>query len=177
MAPIPAQRFDRLLRVIDRLTELGGAVGALSLLGIFGLIGAEILSRNLLAHSLHFSWDLAGYLMGSCFLMTAAAALRSGSHVRVTALLEALPDRTARMLERLACGTGLMICVAFSWALIEMAWLSGVRGSTSATAFRVPLVYPQSALAAGATLLTLQCAAQLLRLWRGESLATGDGLE
>ena len=51
------------------------------------------------------------------------------------------------------------------------------RGSTAATTFRMPLVYPQAVLATGAVLLTLQCLAQVLRLLRGESMATGPGLE
>ena len=64
-----------------------------------------------------------------------------------------------------------------TWALVEMAWLSGQRGSTAPTSFRVPLVYPQSVLAAGAVVLTLQCVAQFLRLMRGEAISTGPGLE
>ena len=48
---------------------------------------------------------------------------------------------------------------------------------TAATTFRMPLVYPQAVLATGAVLLTLQCLAQVLRLLRGESMATGPGLE
>ncbi|TKT69590.1 TRAP transporter small permease [Aquamicrobium sp. LC103] len=174
--PIPS-RFRGIIAFIDGLTEIGGIVAALSLLGILVLIASEIFARNVLGLSLHFSWDLAGYLMGACFLFGCAPALKGGSHVRVTALLEVLPVSTARVLERFACLVGLVICVVLAWALIDMAWLSGQRGSTAATAFRVPLVYPQAALAAGAVLLTMQCFAQLLRLLRGEMLATGPGLE
>jgi TRAP-type C4-dicarboxylate transport system permease small subunit len=169
--------FRRLIAVIDWLTNLGGALAGLSLLGIFVLIGSEIFSRNVLAKSLHFSWDLSGYLMGVVFLVASAAALKSGSHVRVTALLEVLPPAVVRVIEHAACLVGLIITVMLSWALIEAAWLSNLRGTTSATAFRVPLVYPQAALALGAILLSLQCLAQFLRLLRGERLATGKGLE
>jgi TRAP-type C4-dicarboxylate transport system permease small subunit len=169
--------FRRIIAVIDWLTNLGGALAGLSLLGIFALIGSEIFSRNVLAKSLHFSWDLSGYLMGVVFLVASAAALKSGSHVRVTALLEVLPPPVVRVIEHAACLVGLMIAVMLSFALIEAAWLSHLRGTTSATAFRVPLVYPQAALALGAILLSLQCLAQFLRLLRGERLATGKGLE
>lgn len=170
-------RFHGLIAMIDRLTDLGSITGALSLLGILILIGGEIVARNLLGISLHFSWDLAGYLMGACFLLSSAAAMKGGSHVRVTALLETIPPAVARVLEVFACLVGFAICVTLSWALIDMAWLSGMRGSTAATAFRVPLIYPQAVLAIGAVLVTLQCLAQFLRLMRGEALATGPGLE
>lgn len=68
MISIPATRFRRTLAVIDGVTDLGGYIGALSLLGILVLIAAEIFSRNFLGFSIHFSWDLAGYFMGACFL-------------------------------------------------------------------------------------------------------------
>lgn len=177
MISIPATRFRRTLAVIDGVTDLGGYIGALSLLGILVLIAAEIFSRNFLGFSIHFSWDLAGYFMGACFLLTSGSALKGGSHVRVTALLEALPRAVGRMIELVACVVGLVICGYLSWALVEMAWLSGLRGSTAATSFRIPLVYPQSALATGAVILTMQCLAQILRLMRGETVSVGPGLE
>lgn len=177
MTVIASLRFDDAITHIDRLTDAGSIAGAFSLLGILGLIAGEIFARNILGISMHFSWDLAGYLMGACFLFASAGALKGGSHVRVTALLEVLPAPFARVIEPVACLMGLAICAMLSWALIEMAWLSGMRGSTAATAFRMPLVYPQSALAAGAVLLTLQCFAQFLRLLHGEKLSTGPGLE
>lgn len=177
MTPFPTTRFRRTLAAIDGLTDLGGYLSALCLLGILVLLVAEILSRNLLAHSIHFSWDLAGYLMGACFLLACGSALKGGSHVRVTALLEALPRAAARAIEFAACLVGLAICVYLTWALVEMAWLSRLRGSTAATSFRVPLVYPQAALAVGAAIMALQCLAQILRLLRGETVAVGPGLE
>jgi TRAP-type C4-dicarboxylate transport system permease small subunit len=170
-------RFRGTLTAIDWLTDLGGYLGALSLLGILAFIAAEILSRNLFGHSIHFAWDVAGYLMGCCFLFACGSAMKAGSHVRVTALLEVLPAALGRVIEFTASILGLVICLALTWALVEMAWLSGLRGSTAPTSLRMPLVYPQSALALGAVILSLQCLAQILRLLRGESLASGLGLE
>lgn len=177
MTRLSSTRFRRTLAVIDGVTDVGGYIGAFSLLGILGLIAAELFSRNFLAYSLHFSWDLAGYFMGTCFLLTSGSALKGGSHVRVTALLETLPHAASRAIEFAACGVGFAICGYLTWALVDMAWLSGVRGSTAATSFRVPLVYPQSALALGAGILTMQCLAQILRLLRGEPVAVGSGIE
>jgi TRAP-type C4-dicarboxylate transport system permease small subunit len=177
MAPKHHRSVRRLIVVIDFLTDLGGILAAFSLLAIFVVVGSEVFSRNVLAKSLHFSWDLSGYLMGVCFIMASAAALKSGSHVRVTAFLEVIPGRAAQIIEHAACLVGIAIAVALSIALIDAATLSYQRGTTAATAFRVPLVYPQAALAAGAILLSLQCTAQFLRLLLGERLAAGKGLE
>lgn len=170
-------RFSGIITPIDKLTDVGGFLAGLCLLGILILISAELFWRNVLSKSLHFSWDLAGYLMGACFLLGCAAAMKNGAHVRVTALTEALPPRLARGCEIASSAVALAICAALSWALIDMAWLSGQRGSTAATAWRVPLVWPQSVLAVGAVLMTLQCVAQILRVLRGEQLTSGMGLE
>ncbi|MDN5786418.1 TRAP transporter small permease, partial [Pseudorhodobacter sp.] len=135
MSNISATRYRRVLNAIDHLTEIGGHLGALSLLGILVLMTAQIVSRNLFSHSIHFSWDLAGYFMGTCFLLTCGSAMKAGSHVRVTALLEALPGGVRRMVEFLSCIVGLAICIFLSWSLVEMAFLSALRGSTAATSF------------------------------------------
>ncbi|MFD1911215.1 TRAP transporter small permease subunit [Halodurantibacterium flavum] len=175
--PGQSTAFSFLIDPVDRLTGLGQILAGLCLLGIFLLIGSEIVMRNLFRHSLHFSWDVSAYLMGACFMLASASALRSGSHVRVTALLETLPRAAARALEFAACLVALVIAGALAWALTDMARLSYLRGATSATVMRVPLVWPQTVLAAGSLLLCLQLFAQFLRLLRGESLPRGQGLD
>ncbi|HEY0275615.1 MAG TPA: TRAP transporter small permease [Paenirhodobacter sp.] len=177
MSQTSSRRFHLVIAAIDRLTDLGSLVAALSLLAILGLIMAEIVARNLLGMSFDFTWDLSGYLMGACFMLACAGAMRGGIHVRVTAIPEMLPRRAARLLDFAACLVGLVICVTLSRAFIELAWLSGSRGTMSATTFRMPLVYPQAVLAFGAVLMTLQCLAQLLRLSRGEKLALAEGID
>lgn len=172
-----SERFSGFIGAIDQLTAAGNVLAGLSLLAIFALIAGEILMRNLIGVSLSFSWDVAAYLMAACFMLAAASALKSGSHVRVTVISEMLSPRAGRALEMLACLIGLAICLALSHALIEMTWLSFQRGSTAASVIRIPLVYPQAVLAAGSGLMTLQMAAQFLRLVRGETLTTGLGLE
>ncbi|MGY9047108.1 C4-dicarboxylate ABC transporter permease [Puniceibacterium antarcticum] len=174
---LPRQPFDAIIVPIDALTRFANLVAGLALLMILGLITAEIISRNLLGSSLAFSWDYAAYAMGAAFMMGSADALRNGAHVRVTALLETVPHTASRVLEFGACLAGLATCAALAWALSEMALLSFQRGSTSATVMRTPLAWPQSLVAMGAIILTLQCLAQLLRLARGERLAEGAAIE
>ncbi|OCX66289.1 C4-dicarboxylate ABC transporter permease [Thioclava sp. SK-1] len=162
---------------VDRITAFGNLIAGLCLLGIFVLILAEVTSRNLFGASLGFSWDYSAYLMGASFMLGSASALKSGAHVRVTAALEKMPPRIAHGVEIAACAVAIMCCAVLAWALIDMTWLSAMRGSTSSTVMRTPLVYPQSLVAFGAVVLCAQCVAQLLRLMRGETLSTGIGLE
>lgn len=172
-----AARFRNIIRPIDWLTDLGSIAAALCLMMILILVMAEIVARNVFSAALDFTWDISGYLMGACFMLAAAGAMSRGVHVRVTALVEVLPPRAARLTTFAACAMGILICIALSRALVDMAWMSGVRGTMSATSFRVPLVWPQAALAAGSVMLTLQCIAQFLRLIRGEDIARSEGIE
>ncbi|MTH66203.1 TRAP transporter small permease subunit [Paracoccus sp. DK608] len=163
--------------MIDGLTAAGNLISALCLLAIFGLVAAEIVMRNLMGISISFSWDVSAYLMGACFLLAAASALKGGSHVRVTALTELLPPRGAWALDFAAAVIGLAVTVLLVWSLGQMAWLSGTRGSTSPGVVRIPLVLPQGILTVGAVLLFLQMVAQVMRVWSGERLTNGEGLE
>lgn len=170
-------RFNAIIVPIDAVTRFGNLLAGLCLLAILAMISAEILARNLFSKSLPFSWDYSAYCMGAAFMLASADALRNGAHVRVTALLDALPDAVARVVEFAACLAGLAACGALAWALTEMAWLSFQRGSTSATVIRTPLVWPQSIVAIGSVILTLQCLAQVLRLTRRERLPEGAAIE
>lgn len=169
--------FARLLRPIDRATEAANLLSALCLLVIFVLVGAEIVSRNVLNRSIPFSWDVSAFLMGACFMLAAASALKEGSHVRVSGVADAMSPRGSRILDGVAAVVGLAITAVLTAALTEMAWLSFQRGSTSASVVRIPLAVPQAVLAAGSLLLTLQIVAQLLRVIGGARLARGEGIE
>ncbi|MCX8998375.1 TRAP transporter small permease [Rhizobiaceae bacterium BDR2-2] len=169
--------FSGIITVIDRLTGFGNILAALSLFLIFLIIACEIFLRNLVGYSLSFSWDVAAYLMAASFLLAGASALKSGSHVRVTAVGDMLSPQGARWLDMAACLLGLVTCIALTIALTDMAILSWQRGSTSSSVVRIPLVWPQAVLSAGAIILNLQMFAQFLRLLRGEMLSTGPGLE
>lgn len=177
MTPPKKTIFDPVIGIIDRLTDWGSSASALCLLGILFLMMMEIIARNVFGTSFEFSWDIAGYLMGGCFTLALAGAMKGGLHVRVTAFLDVLSPRMAHLVELATCFVALIICVMVATSFVQLAYLSGVRGTTSATAVRIELVYPQSMLALGTVLMTLQCVAQLLRMMRGERLSSAEAIE
>lgn len=159
------------LRWIDGLTAGCAVLAALCLAGIFVLIMAEVIARNLVGTSVAFSWDYASYMMGGVFMLAAAAALKSGAHVRVTVLREPLSEAGRRGLDLTACLVGIAAVGLLLWSVSSMAWLSAERGSTSATVVRTPLWIPQAVVAAGAFVFLLQMLAQALRVVCGQSLS------
>lgn len=168
MTTADSGRFGAVITKIDALTFAACVGGSICLAGIFILVMVEVLSRNLFGVSIPFSWDFAAYMMGGCFLLSSGNALKGGSHVRVTALFELLPPRAARLLAIAASVVGFAIVCVLIYAIGNMAWLSWVRGSTSASVVKTPLWIPQTAMSVGAVVFGLQMVAQFLRALRGE---------
>lgn len=161
-------RTEAVIARIDALTFAACVGGSICLAGIFILVMLEVLSRNIFGVSIPFSWDFSAYMMGGCFLLSSGNALKGGSHVRVTAMFEILPPASARLLSIAACVVGFAIACALTYALGDMAYLSFVRGSVSASVVKTPLWIPQSIMTIGSAIFTLQLVAQLLRARRGE---------
>ena len=158
----------RVLAGIDALSRGCGYVAAALVLGIAGLILAEIFCRTVLNVSLSFAWEYAAYFFAVSILLGAAFALRTGGHVRVMLLSQSVSPRVAHWLDVAATVVGTMIAGFLAWALAAFAARSWMSGSTSPTIDETPLVYPQAAMAFGAALLTLQLVARAVRLLVGE---------
>ena len=158
----------RLLDGIDRLSLLGGWLAAGCIGAILALIVAEVLARNLLNYSIDFAWEFSAYFMGAAFMLGAGYALRAGAQIRVNLLLENLPRPLARVVDGLATLVGIAVAAYLTYALADMAWLSWTRNSRSVQPSDLPLWIPQASLVLGSLLLTLQAAARLGRLLRGE---------
>lgn len=160
--------LDGYLRWADRLAGWGGAFAAVCLLVMAVLMLSEVVARSFFADSLTFSWEFSGYLMGATFFFGAGYALRTGGHVRVGLLGEALPENAARWLDLGATVVGLGVTAIIFAALLELASISLGRQVVSFTPTRTPLVIPQGLIALGSLLLLLQLVARLIRLLRAE---------
>jgi C4-dicarboxylate transporter, DctQ subunit len=172
-ASAPAKRsapdpFGRVLNGVDRLADIGAWASVLCIFGILVLIVAEVLARNVLNKSLDFAWEFSAFLMGAAFMLGAAYALRSGSQIRVMAVLDNVSPRMRRALDLIATLFAAIAIAYLTCALAQLAWLSFTRGSRSDKASELPLWIAQAPLALGAGLLALQTVARLARLLRGE---------
>ena len=158
----------RILDAIDELSLWGAWGSALCISAILGLIATEVLLRNLFNFSLYFAWEFSAYLVGAAFLLGAGYSLRAGAQIRVNVLLENVPRPVARFFDLFSAVCAIAIGVYFTWALGEMTWLSYMRESRSPEKSELLRWIVQFPLALGSLLLTLQTAARLGRLLRGE---------
>ncbi|MBL6946433.1 MAG: TRAP transporter small permease [Rhodospirillales bacterium] len=169
----------RILSAIDNLSYGASVIGAISLFLMSVLMLTEVICRNFLNFSLVFSWEYSSYLMATAYFFTAAYTLLVRGHVRVGLLAEALPEKARHPLEIIATAFGLFICVYVTTAMAGFAYQSFERGARTFLPSETLLWPPQSIVAIGAALLTLQLLARLVRLLIGDepdAEAPGSGL-
>jgi len=97
-----------------------------------------------------------------------ADALRSGSHVRVTALSRALRGGAKRLVDTLAAALAALVAGAVAWFAAKLAWQSFSFGEVSQGLVAIPLWIPQSAMAAGAAAFFLAVSHRAFRTAAGD---------
>jgi TRAP-type C4-dicarboxylate transport system permease small subunit len=95
----------------------------------------------------------AGYLMAAASFLALAYTLKAGEHIRVTLLLQHLPEHLHRGVE-IAC---LLLATAitgyFAWHSVDMVYISWLLGDVSQATDQTPLWIPQSLMAFGVVVL------------------------
>ncbi len=126
--------------------QLGGRLidGALRLVG-FEPIGIVILSLA----------EFSGSLLAAASFLALAGTLKSGTHIRITMLLQSLPPRARHGLELWAFGASALLSAYVAWQLVNFAFVSFRFDEVSPGVIRFPLAVPQAAMAAGAIILTI----------------------
>ena len=135
--------LDRLLHGTRRfslwMTWLGGTLIVLSAL----LVTLEVFLRKVFNVSLGGADEISGYAFGVATALALSYALFERAHIRVDALLGAIP----KVLHPLINLFGLLMLTGFALVVVVMVWsMVGdtlENGSRSITPMRVPLAIPQ----------------------------------
>lgn len=139
--------------VFKYIATLGGYGAALILCALFLLGLAEIICRAVFGFSLSFSVEMAGYLAGLSLLWGAGWTLLEGGHIRMTLVLDQLPERWVLAFERIGLWVGMWLSLAMTIALAQWTWGSYVRGDLSFYTSATPLWIPQALLSMGPAFL------------------------
>ncbi|MFZ0846615.1 MAG: TRAP transporter small permease subunit [Pseudolabrys sp.] len=153
-------------------------LSAFCLCAIALMVGAQLVTRLIdgalaLAHlprtdivilSLN---EICGYLLAAASFLALAGTLKAGAHIRVTMLLSALSEPARRYVEIWAFGFSAAACGYGTYQLASFTWVSLRFHEVSPGVVRVPLVYPQAAMAFGALILTIALVDELVIVVRG----------
>ncbi|MBL8288587.1 MAG: TRAP transporter small permease [Rubrivivax sp.] len=139
-AALLARRIERTLDVL-----LGAAIGVMVVAMAWQVIGRYAFSR-----APGWTEEASRFLMLWVTMLGAAAALRSGSHIAVTSLVDVLGPRARAV--TLALRDAALVAVAglLAWQGFLYARLNGAQESA---ALEIPMTVPYAALPAGGVLI------------------------
>jgi TRAP-type C4-dicarboxylate transport system permease small subunit len=135
-------------RLVPRFYQLLLAGACLSMLAAFVSIALGILARLL-------AWDIpgldayAGYSIAAALFLALPDAFRNGDHIRVTLLLQKLPERGRTVLEAWCLASGLALSLAMAWYACRLVWVSYATHDVSPASDVTPLWIPQLSMALG----------------------------
>jgi TRAP-type C4-dicarboxylate transport system permease small subunit len=153
-------------RVLDGLYDGAGALAAVCMVGLLGMVLLSIVSRQLNFY-VPGTDAYAGYLMAGAGFLALAHTLKRGEHIRVTLVLSLLKGRRRRVLEvwSLAVATALTLLSAFYSA--RLAWQSHLFNDISTGNDATPLWLPQLGMAVGTAVLAIAFIDELVLALRG----------
>ncbi|MGE0715136.1 MAG: TRAP transporter small permease [Alphaproteobacteria bacterium] len=122
------RRADRLARMLERVLD---AWLGLMILVMTASICWQVFGRYVLAAAPGWPEELSRYLMVWIAMVGAAAVLRSGGHLSVTALLDRLPPRWAEVLLALRDLAMLATLALLAWWGLDFAELMAVQETAS----------------------------------------------
>jgi TRAP-type mannitol/chloroaromatic compound transport system permease small subunit len=153
-------------RTLDTIYRAALCASAFCLVMIAVMVGVQLATRLLdgtlsLLHLPRTDFvilsldEIGGYLLAAASFFALGGTLKAGAHIRVTLVLAALSERARRYVELWAFGFAAAMSGYMTWHLANFAWISFRFHEVSPGVIRVPLVYPQAAMAIGALILTV----------------------
>lgn len=132
-------------RLLDAL--LGCAIAVM-----VGAMVWQVMGRYVFGHAPGWSEELSRYLMLWVTMLGAAAALRSGGHLSVTALVDRLGPRAVAVVLALRDAVVVAAAGLLAWQGYRFAELNGAQESA---AMEIPMTVPYGALPVGALLIVV----------------------
>ena len=129
---------------------IGAQLAARVLDGALKIVGLPVTGFVVLSLA-----EMAGYLLAAASFLALAGTLKAGAHIRVTMVLAIFSEGTRRTIEIFAFAFAAAASAYMSWQFVNFAWVSWQFNEVSPGVIRVPLVYPQAAMAVGALILTI----------------------
>lgn len=160
--------MDRLTSIIDRLSRFAETLAVMLVFGYCVLMLMEVVARAQ-AQSFSFTWEFSQYAMAAIFALAAGPAIRTGVHVRISLLAEALPENAQKWLDLLANLTALIVVGLIVLAVWTKTSTSYERNILATSVTQSPLWVPQAFVLWGMIQLWLDLFARLIRRATGRT--------
>jgi TRAP-type C4-dicarboxylate transport system permease small subunit len=154
----------RLIWAIEGISKITGYVSGWIVPVMMILVLYEVLMRYVVGQPAMIGDEFSGYLLVIMVFLGAAFTWKEQGHVRITALINRLPQKISIRTRFV----GLVLTLFFAFALCQagyhFAMFSFKYGLSSATHLRTPLQIFHLTIFVGFVLLTLQIIADILKI-------------
>ncbi|TBW57731.1 TRAP transporter small permease [Marinobacter halodurans] len=136
--------------------------GVLLALGVLSVV-EMVFVRYILGESTVWQTEFTTFAITAAMLLGAPYVLKSGGHVAVTVLPDALQGLPKRIMTLLASLVGLAFCLALTYGCWYYLYEAYTGGWNTGTVWNPPLWPAILPVTVGASLLSLQYIAEILR--------------
>ena len=155
-------------RFLDGLYLAAGVIAAFCLIAILLLIVAQMVARWT-GEIFPGAANYAGYAMAAASFFAFANALNRGSHIRVSLVLNALPERFRRILEIWCFSVATAVMWYFTYYAFWFTYWSWKFNEVSQAQDATPMWIPQSVMVIGGGILAIALTDHLVHvLFRGD---------
>ena len=132
------------------------------IVGLMALaVTLDVVARNMGWGNTGWVVELTEYSLPVATLLVAPYLLYRNQHVRLDAVLVALPKRAALVVERCADVLGMMICAVFVWYGAKLIYDSARLGSMVVKTLSIPEWWQYALIPVSFTLLAIEFARRL----------------
>jgi TRAP-type C4-dicarboxylate transport system permease small subunit len=163
--------LERLLRGTDSFNGLLVRISGFILGAMVLLVLTEIFVWNAFKVTTLIADEYSAYGLAIIIFLGTGATLRERAHIRITLIIDRLPERIANRVTFAAAALTTIFMGYLGFYLLRMMLSSYNYGSTSGTLTQTPLWIPQAFMVLGAFAFFLQLAVETVRAAR--NLCTG----
>ncbi|NQU65306.1 MAG: TRAP transporter small permease [SAR324 cluster bacterium] len=161
--------MERLLKGIDRLNDGLAKIAAIVLAAIVVLILLEIFLWNTFQVSTIIADEYSAYGLAALVFLGAGYTLRNDGHIRITLIVNHVPEVFSRFLKRLAPTISSIFMAYLLYYLYKMIAATYRYNTTSGTLTDTPIWIPQVIMFVGAVAFFLQLIALTIRAYQNPS--------
>ena len=153
-------------KIVKNFYKLLLLLACIAMVAAFAVVMLGVAARQ-------FLWDIpgldayAGYAIAAALFLALPETLRHGDHIRVTLVLQKLPQRGRVAFEYGCLATATLLSVYFAWFAVRLVWLSFQFHDVSPAADATPLWIPQVLMALGSIGFAVAFADALISRLRG----------
>ena len=155
--------MKRLIKLIDGLSNIAGAVSAVMLCASLLMVIGEVVLRSFFSKTLYITDEYTGYLMAGITFFGLAYCLKEKGHIRMTVMHRFLKGRKRAWLDTLTFSIGFALMSIVTYTTFNFFWEAVLYKTQSMQISKTYLAIPKSLLPLGSFLFALQFLSEILK--------------